>query len=266
MSSEDATSSSGRKEPDESGDISSALVPLVNLPKTTNSFRTSRGVTLHFRYYLPTGSKKLESVVFLIHGYGGHSNNPRVPKIAENFSSYGRAVFLLDLVGHGFSDGERALFTRHQDLVDDVYQFISVVSGLTATSTQNSGFECSLACVFPGLITAAEPVISWDVGSAKHEMIKKVSFYIMGNSLGGALGVFLSTRLLGHVRFRGLIMLAPSLDFKTPNVAIAGLLEMTVATFAPNELMPDWIMKPRDPQPITWREEQIKEQADQGTK
>jgi alpha-beta hydrolase superfamily lysophospholipase len=240
------------------------VVPLVNLPKTTNVFRTSRGVNLHFRYHLPVSSKKIESIVFLIHGYGGHSNSQRTLKIAENFSSFGRALFLLDLVGHGYSEGERALFTRHQDLVEDIYEFISVVSGLTSTSQQKTGFECGFACIFPGFITSSEPTITWDIGSAKHDAIKRAPFYIMGNSLGGALGVFLAPRLFGNVKFRGLILLAPSLEFKMPSAAITGLLEVTFATFSPNEVMPDWIMGPREPQPITWKEELLKEQVEQG--
>ena len=87
----------------------------------------------------------------------------------------------------------------------------------------------------------------------------------MGNSLGGTLSAFLSMRLFGHFRFKGLVMLAPALDFKVPSPVVVGLLEMTYATFAPNDEMPDWIMKPKEPQAITWREEAVQQQVDQGS-
>ena len=129
---------------------SSTLVRSVNLPKTSNNFRTSAGVNLHFRYFLPRGridsgkafvlypshihihlhglslthfstirviSSMPLSVVFWVHGYGGHCNHPRIIKIAENFTSLNRALFALDLKGHGYSEGERALFRKHDDIV-----------------------------------------------------------------------------------------------------------------------------------------------------
>ena len=96
----------------------------------------------------------------------------------------------------------------------------------------------------------------------------------------------MSIRLHGHYRFKGAILLAPSLEFKTPNPVITGkaqflkrfqeprillftllpvpgLLELTYATFAPGDEMPDWLMKPREKRAITWQEEVVEEQAEQ---
>ena len=42
----------------------------------------------------------------------------------------------------------------------------------------------------------------------------------------------------------------------------AGLLELTYATFAPGDEMPDWLMKPRENRAITWQELHVQEQAE----
>ena len=241
---------------------STALVMAINLPKTSNNFRTSKNVNLHFRYFLPKG--KIESVVFWVHGYGGHCNHPRIIKIAENITIHGRALFAIDLEGHGYSEGERALFRTHTALVEDIYDFVAAVTGITTAAASEGGLNCVIACMLPMLTTNVEPQLTSDMGIVKIDQLKKLPFYIMGNSLGGALCVFLSIKLFGHYRFKGVIMLAPSIDFKTPNSVISGLLELTYATFAPGDEMPDWIIRPRDTRAITWQEEVVIKQAEQG--
>ena len=37
--------------------------------------------------------------------------------MAKHFTSMGRALFALDLKGHGYSDGERALLRKHTEIV-----------------------------------------------------------------------------------------------------------------------------------------------------
>lgn len=146
---------------------------------------------------------------------------------------------------------------------DEIYEFVAAIAGLTASSsTSSGGMDCMVTCIFPTITSNQEPQLTCDMGTNKHETLKKTPFFIMGNSLGGALTLFLSIKLTGHYRFKGGIMLAPSLDFKTPNPVISGLLELTYATFAPDDEMPDWVMKPREQRAITWQEEVVQQQTD----
>ena len=148
-------------------------------------------------------------------------------------------------------------------ITDDVHEFIAAVSGLTASSsTVSGGMDCVVTCIFPTITSNQEAQLSCDMGARDHDKLKKTPFFVMGNSFGGALTLFLSIKLYGHYRFKGGIMLAPSLEFKTPNPVISGLMELTYATFAPNDEMPDWVMKPREQRAITWQEEVVQQQTD----
>ena len=250
-------------------DASTSLTRSINLPKSNNYFVNSRGSKLHFRYFLPVGTNKIESTIFMIHGYGGHINHPRIIKIADNFNALGKAFFALDLEGHGYSEGERALFHRHTEIVEDVCGFISSITGNKSISSgsQASGADCVINCVFPLMIKNNESELSWDLNSTmKHEMLKKLPFYCMGNSLGGAIVAFASIKLQVTNRYKGAIMIAPSIEFKIPNPFITALLEITYATFAPGDEMPDWLVNSQSEgtKEIAWQEEVVLKQTEDG--
>ncbi len=57
-------------------------------------------------------------VVLVVHGYAEHSN--RYAHVAEMLVGEGAAVFVPDHLGHGHSDGERALIVDFEHIVDDL--------------------------------------------------------------------------------------------------------------------------------------------------
>jgi alpha-beta hydrolase superfamily lysophospholipase len=56
-------------------------------------------------------------VVLLAHGYGEHAG--RYQHVAERLVAEGAAVYSPDHLGHGLSEGERAMIETVEDLVDD---------------------------------------------------------------------------------------------------------------------------------------------------
>jgi acylglycerol lipase len=65
--------------------------------------------------WLPDG--EVRSTVVLLHGYGEHLG--LYDALARRLTADGHAVYALDEVGHGRSDGERALIESWDHLVDD---------------------------------------------------------------------------------------------------------------------------------------------------
>jgi alpha-beta hydrolase superfamily lysophospholipase len=58
-------------------------------------------------------------VALVAHGYGEHAG--RYAHVAEHLVRHGGSVYAPDHLGHGRSDGERALVERADDLVDDLH-------------------------------------------------------------------------------------------------------------------------------------------------
>jgi acylglycerol lipase len=84
-------------------------------------FVGSRGLVFH-QSWLPDGP--VRGVVVFVHGYGEHSG--LYEPLARRLTRDGIAVHALDTVGHGRSDGERAVITSWDHLVDDARQLANL--------------------------------------------------------------------------------------------------------------------------------------------
>eukprot|EP00742_Colponemidia_sp_Colp-10_P001086 GILJ01001176.1.p1 GENE.GILJ01001176.1~~GILJ01001176.1.p1 ORF type:complete len:323 (-),score=35.94 GILJ01001176.1:93-1013(-) len=91
-------------------------------PKHDNEeyFRNAQGLQMLATKWLP--AEKVEAVVFIAHGFGEYGG--RYHEFARRLTAINCAVFALDHQGHGLSEGERAYWTRFDDLVHDFIQFI----------------------------------------------------------------------------------------------------------------------------------------------
>ncbi|MBM35839.1 MAG: lysophospholipase [Acidimicrobiaceae bacterium] len=74
------------------------------------------GGMLHLRLWSPSGNPR--ALVFILHGYAEHGG--RYTHVAEALVEDGLAVLASDHVGHGLSQGERALITDFGLVVDDL--------------------------------------------------------------------------------------------------------------------------------------------------
>jgi len=78
------------------------------------TFDGSEG-TVFYRVWAPESPQR---IVVLVHGYAEHSN--RYAHVAAALAADGAAVYAEDHIGHGHSDGERALLTDFEHVVDDL--------------------------------------------------------------------------------------------------------------------------------------------------
>ncbi len=76
---------------------------------------TGHAGDLHAREWLPSGDATW--IALLCHGYGEHVG--RYDYVAERLTADGAAVYGLDHVGHGRSDGERVLVADFEPVVAD---------------------------------------------------------------------------------------------------------------------------------------------------
>jgi alpha-beta hydrolase superfamily lysophospholipase len=88
-----------------------------------STFLGPRGRVFHDRW-LPDGPAR--TVVVLIHGYGEHLG--LYEPLARRLTADGHAVYAFDAVGHGRSDGERAVIASWDDLVDAA-RHLTVLAG-----------------------------------------------------------------------------------------------------------------------------------------
>lgn len=135
---------------------------------------------------------------------------------------------LLDLQGHGYSEGERGLILSYNDLVNDMYQFINSI--YNGSDDQNK-------------INFEENIIELI------HSIKSLPFFVMGQSMGGGVISMLSPRLQSFDNYVGSILLAPYLGAaKIPHWIVITILRYTVVSCFPNSFMPDWFHDINDPQ------------------
>ena len=86
-----------------------------------STFTGSRGRIFH-QQWLP--DDEVRGAVVLLHGYGEHLG--LYDALARRLAARGHAVHALDAVGHGRSDGERALIESWDDYVDDARRLVDI--------------------------------------------------------------------------------------------------------------------------------------------
>ena len=198
---------------------------------------------LHFRVFLPPQSQKdpsgIECIVFWVPGYTAHVNRNEMKRQASIITSQNRAFFMLDMMGHGYSEGTRALVTDFHDMVNDYLDFIANMMSLPLSdldreekSVNNKSFHCE------------------DMDSSVFSKLKGKDFYVMGQSMGGAVATLVSIELQKKGKltenFRGAILLAPALEASVPHWLVVKTLEYTIAQIAPEASMPPWLSTVND--------------------
>ena len=121
-----------------------------------------------------TTPQKPQALVFWFHGYGAHCHRPSDNRLGEQLLQRDIALFALDQEGYGCSQGERGLFSNWELLVNDAEIFVDQV----------------------------------------RERYPEIPFFIMGESLGGALTILLGLALQEREIpfFRGALFVAPAVE------------------------------------------------------
>ena len=88
-----------------------------------DTFKGVRNADIYYQAWLPDG--EVEAVILLVHGIGEHSG--RYTNNVNYFVPRGYAIYALDHLGHGKSDGEREVIERFSDYTDTLGIFSGMV-------------------------------------------------------------------------------------------------------------------------------------------
>jgi len=89
------------------------------------NFKGVRNANIYYQAWLPDGDVK--AVLFVAHGLGEHSG--RYMNHVDRFVPLGYAVYGLDHIGHGKSDGQREVIDRFTDFTDTLKIYYEMVKG-----------------------------------------------------------------------------------------------------------------------------------------
>ncbi|MEM9465620.1 MAG: lysophospholipase [Actinomycetota bacterium] len=80
--------------------------------------------SIHYERWLP--AEPPQAIVVLVHGYAEYA--ARYAHVAERLTADGVAVYAPDHMGHGHSEGERALITDFGDVVADLRRLVDIAT------------------------------------------------------------------------------------------------------------------------------------------
>ena len=89
------------------------------------TFPGVRNATIYYQNWLPDGDVK--AVLLVVHGLGEHSG--RYMNVVNHCVPRGYAVYALDHLGHGKSDGTREYVERFADFTDTLARYYRMVAG-----------------------------------------------------------------------------------------------------------------------------------------
>jgi alpha-beta hydrolase superfamily lysophospholipase len=90
---------------------------------TEGNFKGVRNVNIYYQGWLPEGDVK--AVLLIVHGLGEHSG--RYMNVVNHFVPFGYAIYGLDHIGHGKSDGVREVVERFEDYTDNLTIYYNMV-------------------------------------------------------------------------------------------------------------------------------------------
>ncbi|MBM3153218.1 MAG: alpha/beta hydrolase [Chloroflexi bacterium] len=87
------------------------------------AFKGVRNASIYYQAWLPEG--KVKAVLLLVHGLGEHCG--RYAHVAERFTPSGYAIYGLDHIGHGKSEGGREVVDRFEDFTANLAIYHNMV-------------------------------------------------------------------------------------------------------------------------------------------
>ena len=92
------------------------------------NFKGVRNTSIYDQAWLPEGN--IKAVLLIVHGLGEHSG--RYMNVVNHFVPLGYAVYGLDHIGHGKSEGAREVVQRFEDYTDTLAIYYTMVKGWQA--------------------------------------------------------------------------------------------------------------------------------------
>jgi acylglycerol lipase len=88
-------------------------------------FKNAKGEKIYYVAWLPEGEPK--AVLVLVHGLAEHVG--RYMNVVNHFVPQGFAVYGLDHIGHGKSEGQRVYVDRFEEYITTLDQYVDMVRG-----------------------------------------------------------------------------------------------------------------------------------------
>lgn len=88
-------------------------------------FQTPKGANIYYQHWQPEDDPK--AVLFIVHGVAEHSG--RYMNVVNYFVPRGYAVYGLDHLGHGKSDGTRVYVERFSDFTEPLKAYFDMIQG-----------------------------------------------------------------------------------------------------------------------------------------
>ena len=164
------------------------------------------------------------AAIFLAAGFGAHMYRPVYADMLNELRSCSFAVVTLDIVGHGYSDGERCYIANHEDVVEDW-----------------------LLCI-----------------SSAFKNLPQVPWFVAGQSMGGTFALAVAHKCNNlkagakdgyFSRFSGCISICPSLKVSIPPSPIVALLR-AVLPLIRFQIMPQF-MNPVKGNTFLWKSREV---------
>jgi alpha-beta hydrolase superfamily lysophospholipase len=89
------------------------------------SFKTKSGANIYYQNWQPESSPK--AILLIVHGLAEHSG--RYMNVVNHFVPLGYAVYGLDHLGHGKSEGTRVYVDRLADYTDPIKSYYEMIKG-----------------------------------------------------------------------------------------------------------------------------------------
>ena len=91
-------------------------------------FQNIRNTNIYWQSWLPENEPR--ALLLIVHGYAGHSG--RWTNVVNHFVPNGFAVYGMDLIGHGRSEGTRGYVRKFEDFTETLHLFLRMVRGMQA--------------------------------------------------------------------------------------------------------------------------------------
>jgi len=199
------------------------------MPQTDGFFEAPSGHRLHVRAVVPPSDPsalKAKAVLLHFHGMNSHNNGRNwavefFPRLAQQ----GYVLFAVDMMGHGYSEGERALVEDWEDVFEDMASFAEELYGVSASPARPEDFHSG---VCPEVLNR----------------VRQLPLFLHGQSLGGMICLGVGLRLQRSQKlekgiFRGALLAAPALQVPLPPQAVISFLKWCVVPCCSRQPMPE---------------------------
>ena len=92
---------------------------------TEGRFQTPKGANIYYQHWQPEDDPR--AILFIVHGLAEHSG--RYLNVVNHFVPRGYAVYGLDHIGHGKSDGTRVCLERFSDFTEPLKAYFDMIQG-----------------------------------------------------------------------------------------------------------------------------------------